>query len=101
MKVIRCDRCGKEIPRGGTAAILAVRFTDPLRGTMFKDDALGNDLCDECVRELGEWMHGKEHAALDPLDDRRQTLMEIRGRYVKEAIAELEREQENEEHTSN
>lgn len=61
MKIVRCDRCGRVIPRGETYAIIHVNCTDPLRGPMFKDDALGNDLCDECARELGEWLHEEQY----------------------------------------
>lgn len=55
MRVIRCDRCGKEIPQKNWVdfPILKMEITyDPLLGVEHID------LCDECKKDFNEWLKG-------------------------------------------
>lgn len=56
MKITRCDRCGKEIKQGETFWVIQAIPTDQLGKPMFAEPT-GNDLCNDCGKELGEWLH--------------------------------------------
>ena len=100
MKLIRCDRCGKEIPRGETSWIIQANPTDPLGKPMFTEPT-GNDLCNDCGKELGEWLHP------NPREKRARALYNIMIGKGLDPISEVEyrmrlteEEKNREKHTS-
>lgn len=56
MRIIRCDKCGKEIPQKEWIEIPVMRI-EILESTVIKPKTI--DLCDECQKELLSWI-GKE-----------------------------------------
>jgi uncharacterized protein YlaI len=53
MRIIMCDKCGKEIPQKEWIEIPVMRI-EILESTVIKPKTI--DLCDECQKELLSWL---------------------------------------------